>query len=629
MKIIDQLDLSEANFEGYQLQSSNKKKIVLSRLNICIGENNSGKSRFIRKVAFLDNYLKIQPDLAYIIKNINSVLSEYITHILVNQNKLPSYFTSFKTKLMTIQNIPLRTILLEKKDINKTYNYFNQLETLLNSSAGEIEHTNFYGYYKKTTTEIIELLNKLKGYLDNKESIGINTMYFPTLRNINNILSIHHNFNQYELPNDELKDDIFTNTIKKLYFTKTEALHISNLKLHTGQDFYINFKRIVHIKEDKKKKLDFEKYLSKTFFNNANIDITASTDGEILVEIGEITHPIHHLGDGINAIICILYKLFLNYENEAIICIEEPETHLHPGMQRILIEALMNKDYFPNFQYFITTHSNHFLDLAFEYPEDISILHFQKKTEADKEYFEINPTTADDIKLLDSLGVRNSSVFLSNCTIWVEGITDRLYLKKYLELYQKTKDQIFHEDLHYSFLEYAGSNIVHWDFENEESKEDMINALKVSNKIFLIMDNDEAEGSKKKSKQELHKRLKKELNNNFHKLEVKEIENLLKVDVVTAALDSINKKGETVSLKTGVSPSSVYTGIGSFIHENYNGLSRTYCDTTKENQTISSKYKTEFCKAACKVMNSYEELSQVAKDLTERVYKFIEEHNRK
>ncbi len=40
-----------------------------------------------------------------------------------------------------------------------------------------------------------------------------------------------------------------------------------------------------------------------------------------------------------------------------------------------------------------------------------------------------------DRDLLASLGVKPSSVYLANCTIWVEGITDRLYITKYMEKY--------------------------------------------------------------------------------------------------------------------------------------------------------------------------------------------------
>ena len=89
------------------------------------------------------------------------------------------------------------------------------------------------------------------------------------------------------------------------------------------------------------------------------------------------------------------------------------------------------------------------------------------------------------------LGVQNSSVFLSNCTIWVEGITDRHYVKHFLDLHKKeNKDDPdicdFNEDYHYSFVEYGGNNITHWSFLDKE--ETPINVEKLCGRLFLLAD---------------------------------------------------------------------------------------------------------------------------------------------
>jgi len=67
-------------------------------------------------------------------------------------------------------------------------------------------------------------------------------------------------------------------------------------------------------------------------------------------------------------------------------------------------------------------------------------------------------------------------VFLTNCTIWIEGISDRIYIRKYLEIYQENlrdEEPRFREDVHYSLAEYAGANLGHWLFAetDEESGE--------------------------------------------------------------------------------------------------------------------------------------------------------------
>lgn len=88
---------------------------------------------------------------------------------------------------------------------------------------------------------------------------------------------------------------------------------------------------------------------------------------------------------------------------------------------------------------------------------------------------------------------------MSNCSIWVEGITDRIYLRSYLKAYEINKknepDYIkFKEDIHYSFFEYAGSNLSHYIFDNSDDFQEEKNKIKgqfLSNKIFLIADKDE------------------------------------------------------------------------------------------------------------------------------------------
>jgi predicted ATP-dependent endonuclease of OLD family len=157
--------------------------------------------------------------------------------------------------------------------------------------------------------------------------------------------------------------------------------------------------------------------------------------------------------------------------------IEEPEKLLHPGLQRRLIETLMKQEGFENYQYFMTTHSNHFLDITLDFPE-ISIYTLTKKIdegahdEKDSKFL-IENLKHGDTSVLELLGVRDSSVFLSNCTIWVEGITDRLYFRHYLNLYfdnlsKNNNSARFKEDFHYSFVKYSGGIIAHWSFLDNE-----------------------------------------------------------------------------------------------------------------------------------------------------------------
>lgn len=80
--------------------------------------------------------------------------------------------------------------------------------------------------------------------------------------------------------------------------------------------------------------------------------------------------------------------------------------------------------------------------------------------------------SAGDQSILDELGAQPSSVFLSNKSIWVEGITDRLYLREYLRILQLgfPPDDRIVEDVHYIIAKYGGGNVIHWNFLDNDAK---------------------------------------------------------------------------------------------------------------------------------------------------------------
>jgi predicted ATP-dependent endonuclease of OLD family len=313
---------------------------------------------------------------------------------------------------------------------------------------------------------------------------------------------------------------------------------------------------------------------------------------------------------------------------------EEPETHLHPGFQRIFIETLQRKE-FSSFQYFITTHSNHFLDITLD-QDNISIYSF-RKNKYNTNQFLIENVKSGDNNVLQEIGVKNASVFLSNCTIWVEGITDRIYIRKYLEVFmnstENTEGVIFREDYHYSFVEYSGGNITHWSFlDNQDDNHSNINVDRICNHLFLITDQDGAgetkdgSGVEKKVKQERHEKLKTKLGDtNYHCLDCREIENALSPDILKAVI----KDRERENTKFIVKPKSFeyekyqYAKLGKYIEDHLEDRKYKIQD---DSGTIYDK--TSFAKSAFNHIKTLEDLSQPALDLTKKIYEFIKRHNK-
>ena len=97
------------------------------------------------------------------------------------------------------------------------------------------------------------------------------------------------------------------------------------------------------------------------------------------------------------------------------------------------------------------------------------------------------------------------------------------------------------EDKHYSFVEYAGSNITHWSFLDEEEKP--INVDRLCAKSMLIADGDDAKGKKAVR----HSQLGELLGDRFIKLECRELENLVTPEILNQIIAEYTNE-KTLSL---------------------------------------------------------------------------------
>ena len=108
------------------------------------------------------------------------------------------------------------------------------------------------------------------------------------------------------------------------------------------------------------------------------------------------------------------------------------------------------------------------------------------------------------------LGAKPSSLLLANKTIWIEGISDRLYirhgLKLYFEFNQERRKPI--ENLDYAFIEFSGSNLKHY---LDSEKDININSINNCKNIFMIVDKDDSDkenSSKYKRYEEIQEKIK-------------------------------------------------------------------------------------------------------------------------
>jgi hypothetical protein len=345
-------------------------------------------------------------------------------------------------------------------------------------------------------------------------------------------------------------------------------------RIFTGLSLYHDIRKrlLAPTYEERKSIRDYEIFLSVNFFQDREVTLTPALlnqEGKendvVHIRIGDSEdRPIYDLGDGMQSLIICTYPIITELQRGSFFFLEEPDLCMHPSLQRVFLKVLRDSYIEKGHQFFLTTHSNHLLDLLDD-DDLVSIFSFSEiadrapapavssqvdsgaKAQSSKPdpCFRIRPSNLRDRQTLLELGVRPSATYLANATIWVEGVSDCAYLRAYMEgfvhylkvrgnYWGKTLAQRleqYKEDRHYAFVEYSGANLTHFSFaeracdgsQRQDNSNIVSSAPYLCARAIVIADGDITDSNKG----DRCKLFATQLKERFIGLPCKEIENLI------------------------------------------------------------------------------------------------------
>lgn len=237
-----------------------------SNINIFIGANNSGKSRFIRnllnyKTFKIENQNLLNEKLSSLNEVLSSLNSKIENHLVANNRYNYTFnqliqFKLFKTPFNKneIQYINNQNKLFINSILNNQIGIEPSTKEILSSEK-----------LKNINTEISEIESMFNLSIGKEK-----TIFIPTLRTAHSIFYKKQNSETYT----KIADDIFKETIIKNYNIDEEKTEI-----FTGLTLY---NEIVNVrnntKEVRSRFESFEKFISDHFFQGKKIDIVAKLD---------------------------------------------------------------------------------------------------------------------------------------------------------------------------------------------------------------------------------------------------------------------------------------------------------------------------------------------------------------
>lgn len=450
-----------------------------------------------------------------------------------------------------------------KSLITRLFSIFNFSLVGKSEDSFIIDHFNDYDFFQLNTNEPVEFTFEIckETFVDNQDANYYKLSKFDRIilcievikcyEKVSLCISLcdgHEKSHEYFIHNGRLECRYNQAFAVDLSFTKEEVRNLSYVLFEEVKDkimvfdairafdrdnksnFFISGSNLVKWLAEKKNpgliKLVKER-VSNWLENEFNLEAPIGVDADIhegklrFTFSGHLELTSKEVGTGYTMLYILLMEIARN--NKKLIVIDEIESHLQPGLVRVLMKIIKNFGYS---QFIISTHSPAVLETV---QEGDFLYRFKKingKCNFEGFFRSQTSTNHSDARILrevcNELGVLPGDALLSNCVVWVEGPSEVFWLRSWLRAYyaafkkeRELKDNLI-EGMHYSILMTGGSSIAHFGFSessveiNDLEEDDFINVLRVNPNPFVILDSDNTSHQSKKFKRIL--RIAKELN---------------------------------------------------------------------------------------------------------------------